>query len=345
MTGSRVALYFRGLRETDRWIPGDRYVRPIVRRVLRGTPRVGGVGQVFVSLCKGLDELAVKYDVNPRFSTLRAGDRIAVLGRTRDILQGYTHPFPIVAGIGMMTHPSEWPTLCDEYPVVTYLSHSEWVNRQYVPYFGERCALWPVGIDTTEWQPAPVVNKSLDFIVYDKIPRIDDVPFDALLATTRSALMQRGLSFETVRYGQYEAEGFRNTLARARGLIFLSPHESQGIACGETLASGVPVLAWDPGRWTDPNRLAFGEPDAEATSVPYFDDRCGVRFQSREEFSAALDVFIARRDAGVFRPREYILEKLTLAGSARKFLDYLDEAQTPAAQSRISPRLRAGHGE
>lgn len=336
----RICVYFRGLPETDRWVRGDRHLRPALRRVIRGRPRPGGIDKVFVNLCRGLEKLDVRYEVNPSFASLRAGDAIAVLGRGRDVLSGYDRPFPIVAGIGLMTHPAEWPALCDEYPVVTYLSHSRWVSKHYERYFGaERCREWPVGIDTEEWRPANR-SKTTDFLIYDKLPRRPGIPYEELLAATKRELETKGFSFEVLRYGAYVPSDFSDALARARAMIFLSPHESQGIACGEALSSDVPVLAWDPGRWTDPNRLRWGEPNDEATSVPYFDERCGLRFHDLLEFPQVLEEFRRRGDAGAFQPRSYVLNTLTLPGCAQRLLDYMEEAQTPAAAGRISPAAK-----
>src|SRR5260370_7424478 len=68
-----------------------------------------------------------------------------------------------------MTHPSEWPTLCDDYPIAFYLQHSEWTNNVYRPYFGDKCRIWPVGIDTNAWRPSASSRKSYDILIYDKI--------------------------------------------------------------------------------------------------------------------------------------------------------------------------------
>src|SRR5437763_14877911 len=123
---SRICLYFKREPERDRCIRGDRYVRPWIRPLIRGKSPVSGVDKVFVNLCKGLDCLGVRYETNIPFSKLQPNDRVGVLGRGRKCLDGYDKANPIVAGIGLMTHPSEWPTLCEEYPVAGYLQHSEW---------------------------------------------------------------------------------------------------------------------------------------------------------------------------------------------------------------------------
>ncbi len=324
---SRLCLYYLPEPERDRWLPGDRFIRPLARRLIRGSHRAGGLDKVFINLRLGLDRLGIAYEINPAFRRLRKEDRVAVLGRGRHCLEGYTQPNPIVAGIGLMTHPSEWPTLCEDYPVVRYLQHSAWCDAVYRRYFGNHCAIWPVGIDTDRWQPGNPDGKRVDFLLYDKIHWERDARETDLLSPIRAALAQNGLTCETLRYGHYAPDVFRAALARCRAMIFLSAHESQGIAAQEALASGVPIFAWDPGTVQDPERFRWGEPVIPATSVPYFDDRCGMRFRDQAEFSPRLAEFREGLKAGRFAPRDYIVENLTLEKCSRHFVEIVDAAQ------------------
>ena len=275
--------------------------------------------KVFVNLCLGLDRLGIRYDVNLSFNELQADDRIGVLGRGRRCLEGFQNRNPIVAGIGLMTHPSEWPTLCDDYSVARYLQHSEWANNLYKPYFGDRCATWPVGIDTYSWTPVSVA-KDFDFLLYDKV-RWDRQEYEPrLIQPIRDSLNRRKLKFAELRYGLYEETEFRQLLARSRALIFLCEHESQGLAYQECLSCDVPVLAWDQGYCLDPNRFQWGTPEIPATSVPYFDFRCGEKFRRPEDFELQLDRFVERLYQRQFRPRHYVLENLTLEKCSGQFL-------------------------
>ncbi|MBF0155198.1 MAG: glycosyltransferase [Magnetococcales bacterium] len=324
---SKVCLYFIQQPEKDRWIRGDRHVRPWIRRLLRGPGRPSGIERVFLNLCHGVDRLGIPYVVNPPFGDLKRGDRIGVLGRGRHCLDGYDRPFPIVAGIGLMTHPSEWPTLCDDYPVVRYLQHASWANDLYKPYYGDRCALWPAGIDTDSWQPTESRRKDTDFLLYNKIHWCINERRIELLDPIKKILQKQGLSFLEIRYGHYRPVEYRQALARCRAMIFLSESESQGIACQEALSSGVPVLAWDPGECRDPLRFQWGVPHIPASSVPFFDERCGMCFPHSGAFLETLGCFLCTLQSGRFAPREHILERFTLEKSATQFLSYLDAAQ------------------
>lgn len=296
----------------------------MIRRLVRGSPRMGGVEKVFANLCLGLDRLGIQYSSNLPFEKLRDSDRVAVLGRGRYSLQGYERANPIVAGIGLMGHPSEWPTLLEDYPVVRYLQHSEWANEVYRPYFADRCGIWPVGIDTRSWIPSPG-SKDVNIVLYDKVrwerPRYERT----LIQPIRDLLLRKKLKFAELRYGFYDEAEYRDLLARSKAMIFLCEHESQGLAYQECLSCDIPVLAWDQGYCLDPNRFNWGNPEIPATSVPYFDERCGAKFRDMEEFPVKLDWFLEQIRKQEFKAREYILEHLTLESCSRRFVDILDE--------------------
>lgn len=317
---NRLCLYYRQEPESDRWIPGDRFIRPAIRRVIRGAPRAGGVDKVFMNLCLGLDKLGVHYEVNLPFNKLRGDDGVGVLGRGRHCLKGYDRNNPIVAGVALMTHPSEWPTLCEDYPVARYLQHCEWASNVYKPYFGDRCAIWPVGIDTEKWAQPRKDHKSVDFLIYDKVRWERDRVEIELIQRIRDELKRRELSFEEIRYGSYTEEDFFGALHRCRSMIFLCAHESQGLAYQECLSCDVPILAWDPGRCLDPERFKWGQLEIPATSVPYFDERCGMKFRHACEFADRLDEFLHKLENAQLRPRDYILENLTLEQCAESYL-------------------------
>lgn len=324
---SRLCLYYIQEPERDRWVRGDRHWRPLVRRLIRGAPRPGGVDKVFINLSLGLQKLQIPYEVNLPFAQLRADDRVGVLGRGRFCLRGYDRPNPIVAGVALMTYPSEWPNLCEEYPVAKYLQHSAWANDVYKPYFGDRCEIWPVGIHTDEWSPANPSHKTVDFLIYDKIRWNYERVSEELSAPIRALLRRRGLSFEELRYGYYRPEEYRAALARCRAMIFLCEHESQGIAYQECLSSDVPVLAWDQGKCLDPERFTWGIPEIPATSVPYWDERCGIKFKDASDFPSKLEQFLEGLKQNLFKPRDYILENLTLEKCAGHYVDLLNEVQ------------------
>jgi len=326
MSSRRLSLHYLPEPERDRWLPGDRWVRPLVRRLVRGRPRPGGLDKVFLNLRLGLDRLRLPYEVNLPYRRLRPGDLVGVLGRGRHCLEDYARPEPLVAGIGLMTHPSQWPTLLSDHPVACYLQHSAWTADVYRPFFGDRCAVWPVGIDTVAWQPrVNSADKPFDFLLYDKIPWDRDGWEDRLVRPMRETLARGGLSHRVIRYGEYQPGEYRAALDQCRAVLCLSPHESQGLAYQEAMAAGVPILAWDPGFCQDPERFAWGQPVIPTTSVPYFDARCGRRFADLAEFERELPRFLEDLRAGRLAPRDFVLEHLTVEKCSRHFVEILQE--------------------
>jgi glycosyltransferase involved in cell wall biosynthesis len=111
-------------------------------------------------------------------------------------------------------------------------------------------------------------------------------------------------------------------------MIFLCEHETQGMAYQEAMASGLPILAWDPGTWVDPNAERYDSRKIPACSVPFFDAGCGERFVEVDEFSPAFDRFWARLSS--YAPRTFVREKLSLEDSGRVYVGYLERARAGA---------------
>lgn len=321
MTG-RTLLYYRYDRMGgDRWFRGDRHLRRPIRRLVRGPDPVGGIDLVFLNLCAGLDRLGVPYEANLPFKQIRPGDHVGVIGRGREALEGYEAQNPILAGVAVAEHPRAWPTLFEDYPVSRYVVHCDWVKAMYERVYGPRIVTWPVGIDTDAWAPSGG-GKATDFLIYDKVRWDPQKVCRALVDPIRNELDRRGICHETIRYGAYKPHELMAALSRCRALLFLCEHETQGLAYQQAMSAGLPVLAWDPGQWLDPMRFAYGEVSTPATSVPFFDARCGTTFASAVDFPAALTRFMDERAR--YDPRAYILETLTLERCAKAYLDLLN---------------------
>ena len=58
-------------------------------------------------------------------------------------------------------------------------------------------------------------------------------------------------------------------------------------------------------------------PSIEATSIPYWDQRCGEFFYKKEEFETKYNEFINKLD--IYKPREYVLENLSVEKTAENF--------------------------
>jgi len=208
-----------------------------------------------------------------------------------------------------------------------------WYADMYRPYWPETEA-WPVGIDTDLWSPSRPRDKTVDVLIYDKVHWDRERYVPELVDRVRTRLVSEGRSFVELRYGSYKEEDFQAALSCSRAMIFLCQNESQGIAYQQALSCGVPVLAWDPGGpWRDPDYFPHRVQFAPVSSVPYWDDRCGLTFADHAGFEARWAEFWAGCTSGKFDPRGYIMDNLTLEQRA---LQYYEIARGVARQQRTS---------
>ena len=146
----RAVIYFKKP-DPDRWFKNDRVWRAKIRRAVRGEQNPGGIELVYLNLLKGLDKLGVEYATNIPFDEIRPTDLVGVIGIGKESLEGYDKPNPILAGVIVTEHPSDWPTLFEDYPVARYVVHCDWAKAMYERYYGPRIVTWAVGIDTDDW--------------------------------------------------------------------------------------------------------------------------------------------------------------------------------------------------
>ena len=316
--------------DPDRWLPFDRFARRIVRRLMRGPAAIGGQHRVFLNLCKGLDLLGIPYRVNDyRYARSHPQEAVGIVGKPH-VLDATEWRNPILFGAAVFSHPLHDPDLLTRRPVKRILVPGEWLRRMWEPAFGEQVVSWPVGIDTAAWTPATRLppGERNEVLLYDKI-RWEHARHEAsLIGPVRDALKEIGLATSEIRYGFYKEADFRARLDRCKAMVFLCEHETQGLAYQQALACGVPVLAWDDeGVWRDPefypDRVRYGP----ISSVPYWDDRCGVKFKFAEDFGSRLEEFLGRLDRNEFAPRDYILENLTLEQCALRYVEHYRQVE------------------
>jgi len=103
--------------------------------------------------------------------------------------------------------------------------------------------------------------------------------------------------------------------------IWLGRHESQGFALEEALSCNVPLLVWNVTSMNQEYGLNY--PDIKATTIPYWDERCGEYFYDFEELDNTFNLFISKLDT--YKPREYVLENLSVEVCQEKFIDLLQK--------------------
>jgi hypothetical protein len=205
---------------------------------------------------------------------------------------------------------------------------SDWVKRMFSKAWPDIVSVWPVGIDTDRWTPSVGDSrKAVDVVVYEKLFRDGDRFRAELVKPMMEDLRRRGLSVEYLRYGSYREGELLALSQTARSMIYLSPHETQGIALEQMLSANVPVMAWDPGGdWQSLEYLLRGVRYGPVTSVPYWDERCGEKFTNTVDFGDVFSRFWRGVETGAFAPRQMIFDKgLTLEASAAAYVALADK--------------------
>lgn len=308
--------------DPDRWIPGDRHARRIVRRIVRGPQKPGGVMRWYLNLRAGLDRLGVAYRVNDYCGLRKHPGAVAhVIGKPH-VIEKIPAGHPIVYGPGVAAHPYE-NDFWNRADIVLLLVSCDWFKAMYDRDLPRplRTAVWPAGVETDLWKP-PAVRPGGKVLVYDKI-RWRRQHYEAeLIQPAVERLRAEGREVVVMRYGFYDEAEFRRVLQEVSAMVFFCEHETQGFAYLQTLACDVPIFAWDRGGlWQDPSMYPHRVRFEPVTSVPYFDARCGLRFADMDEFVRTLRPFLDRVDAGVYRPRDYVVENFDLARRAQAYLD------------------------
>jgi hypothetical protein len=312
--------------DPDRWFPFDRYPRHLVRRLIRGKPAAGGQKRLFLNLCEGLNLLGIPYRVNDyRYIQKHPSEVACVIGKPH-VLDKLKWKNPILFGAAVFSHPCDDPLLFERLPIFRILVPGEWMRQMCEPYYKDRVVAWPVGIDTGRWQPTSLKHKDIDILLYDKVRWEHDRYEKELINPIRNHLARHHLTVKEIRYGFYKEEEFHTLLLQSKAMIFLCEHETQGIAYQQALSCGVPIFAWDRGGfWQDPSYFPDKVKFAPVSSVPYWDDRCGVKFKDINEFSLKLEEFLDKLNRHSFEPRKYIIENLTLEKCAQNYLDILNQ--------------------
>ena len=190
------------------------------------------------------------------------------------------------------------------------IAPSEWVKNKFITKFNlpeEKLAVWPVGIEEFN----NIREPNYDCLIYFK--RREQKELDAV----KQFLDNKNLSYKMVEYGGYGEDGFKQLVNSAKFCFLINGTESQGIAVQEIMSMGVPIIAWDIKEWLDQGE-AYRVP---ATSIPYWDERCGEVFFNIDDLEVTFSKFYATLDQ--YDPKAFIKDNLSFECSVKTLLDIL----------------------
>jgi glycosyltransferase involved in cell wall biosynthesis len=196
---------------------------------------------------------------------------------------------------------------------------SEWVCS-FVKCFKEtrniRFIKLPFGVDTDKFKENPLIEKTEVFVYY-KQRHPEELQF------ILNNLNSRNISYRVFDYtNTYSEEEYIEYLQKSKYGIWIGRHESQGFALQEALSCNVPLCVWNVLHMDQTFGYSFFP--YSATTVPYWDSRCGEVFCIDTYFSTVFDKFLTRINENDYSPREFVLENLSMEVCEKK-LTYLIE--------------------
>jgi len=198
---------------------------------------------------------------------------------------------------------------------VAYIILSKWCYDIYAAdplTQGIRLEAIPFGVDTERFREiVPRAQRNKVFI-YHKFRNPDE------LQVLMTLLQMKGIDFRVFSYHQkYQEQDYLDYLQQAKYGIWFGGHESQGFALQEALSCNVPLFVWSVTSMSQEYGSSY--PFIPATTVPYWDYRCGEVIHDLREFAPMFEIFLSRLDH--YKPREYVLENLSTAVCEQKFID------------------------
>lgn len=179
-------------------------------------------------------------------------------------------------------------------------------SEQCIRYFAEvdeelanRCRVWYVGIDLSFWCPiSEEYNKSNNVLIYQKI---EDQNFCNEIEDLVKKYKWNPL---IIKYGSYTIEQYKKILSECRYAIFLSQSETQGIACTECWAMGIPTLIWEPR-----SVIIQKKHINYFSSCPYLNEKVGVYWKSLTDLENILITIESLLRST--RPCEWVQDNMT----------------------------------
>jgi len=210
----------------------------------------------------------------------------------------------------LLVGPQIWPFAPDFADLKEYgkiIVPSYWVENLFQNHFNARTLTWPVGI----FCPEITDNQSIDFLIYYKGGRSPQE-----YALLKHLIISKGYTFTELSYGSYTPEDFRNALSSVKACAILDNTESQGIAIQEMMAANKPLFVWDYPKWD----YMGPQYQVPASSVPYWSDECGEKFDDPALIEETFDKFCTNYDN--YCPADFVNRELSPQKSVQILLDH-----------------------
>jgi hypothetical protein len=238
---------------------------------------------------------------------------------TMEDISGYTHIYSPSAPINTTLFPDKFFLFGPHFSLFpdtkllsirnvhnnsVYLLQSQWIldiwttknAAAFLPL-----SIFPFPVDTTTFCPTGQPRQKVFVYMKHRDP--------LELAEIEDYLDKKNITYTLFDYGKgYKEEDYIAALKESKYGIVLAAYEIQGFAIEEALSADVPLFVWDCR--TMLQDYSTVQKDYACTSVPYWDDRCGIKVYTKGQFELEFPIFLSRLSS--YEPRQFILENLSV---------------------------------
>jgi len=198
-----------------------------------------------------------------------------------------------------------------------YIQPSQWaldVWRRFQISHQLRLEYMPFGVDTDKFNQLIDIGSRNKVFIYFK----NRNPLE--LRYLEHLLLTQNIEYKVFDYkSRYNETEYLDYLHEAKYGIWLGCHESQGFALEEALSCNVPLFVWSVKSMKQEHGCNYE--DIPATSIPYWDERCGEYVYDINNFVIRFKEFLSKLEQAQYRPREYVVENLSMAVCEQRFID------------------------
>lgn len=197
----------------------------------------------------------------------------------------------------------------NKYNNAIYIQPSEWAANTWINMHALRVLpikTFPFPVDTERFTPNPLGTIKQKIFIYFKARDPNQLRF---VENTLNNQLSNTMEYKVFDYRKrYKEEDYISWLKQSQYGIWIGCHESQGFALEEAMSCNVPLLVWNVKSMNQEYGSRYG--DIPATSIPYWDARCGEYFYKEDEFVEKYNEFISK--LSTYKPREFVLENLSV---------------------------------
>lgn len=258
-----------------------------------------GPGKVGLNLVRGLEKKNIAFELNTVCDINFCPHGIGDYSKLPDCT-------PV--GPNIFSTPSDQPQVVSKFK--NFVFNCEWtkkLNETFKEMENKNKYIWPVGIDTDTFKKEDS-KIEYDCFIYSKGRSSSEL--DAI----HSMLDLHKQTYTHLRYGSFSPLDIVKYSSMTRYCIIHDGTETQGIANMEILSCGSPCFVFDAKTWKN------GFP---ATSMPYFDSRCGIISEFGESYNEKFAEFL--NNIHTYNSREYMLDNHTLEKSIVNLMNIVEE--------------------